>query len=65
MDAWPVKDKSGRQWWFLGPDGGATQPDINGKPVNIRVSMQGPSGIFPAGLLVVRLLLLVKRPLVA
>ena len=32
-----MKDKSGRQWWFLGPDGGAVQPDINGKPVNIRV----------------------------
>ena len=37
VDTWPVKDASGRQWWFLGPDGGAAQADINGKPVNIRV----------------------------
>ena len=37
VDTWPVKDASGRQWWFLGPDGGAGQADINGKPVNIRV----------------------------
>ena len=39
VDTWPVKDTSGRQWWFLGPDGGAVQPDINGKPVNIKVRM--------------------------
>ena len=38
VDTWPIKDPSGRQWWSLGPDGGAKQADINGKPVNIRVS---------------------------
>ena len=29
-----MKDASGRQWWFVGPDSGA---DINGKPVDIKV----------------------------
>ena len=37
VDAWPVKDTTGRQWWFLGPEGNATVPDLSGKPANIRV----------------------------
>ena len=41
VDAWPDKDRSGRQWWFLNPDGGASEPDMNGKPVNIRVRGDG------------------------